>query len=237
MIWLDTLLAFFKPGPPVYDGQNGNGYQPASNSIPVPTPPTPKPAPPAIEKTVATPAVASPAWYPLCEPLTKVSETCYLRAYPDPASPLGAALQKAGLWNLYLAGTASIPSSMSGLVGAPWTCGWGATGDGIEQGTIWTQLRADARLTADLIRFAAAVDSLMNLPLLLQQKTALVDFTFNLGSGNLQTSTLLRLLNTGDYAGAADQFARWNLAANKVMPGLVTRRERERSLFLTRAWK
>lgn len=196
MSWLDTFLGLFKRAPAV--------AVPApvspSNPVSAVTPP--------LEATVATPAVASPAWYPLCERLTKESESCRLTAYPDPASG-----------------------------GDPWTIGWGATGAGIEKGTVWTQSRADARLTADLMRFAAAVDSLVKVPLSPQQKAALVDFTFNLGSGNLQTSTLLKLLNAGDYAGAADQFARWNLAAGKVIPGLVTRRARERSLFLTGAWK
>ena len=69
------------------------------------------------------------------------------------------------------------------------------------------------------------------------EKAALVDFTFNLGSGNLQTSTLLKLLNAGDYAGAANELPKWNLGSGRVQPGLVTRRARERSLFLTGVWK
>ncbi|SAL26107.1 lysozyme [Caballeronia sordidicola] len=105
------------------------------------------------------------------------------------------------------------------------------------KGTVWTQARADARLTADLLRFGAAVDSLVKVPLSPQQKAAIVDFTFNLGSGNLQSSTLLKLLNAGDYAGAANEFPKWNLASGKVMAGLVTRRARERSLFLIGAWR
>ncbi|OTP79508.1 Phage lysin / Phage lysozyme or muramidase [Caballeronia sordidicola] len=86
------------------------------------------------------------------------------------------------------------------------------------------------------MRFAAAVDSLVKVPLASHEKAALVDFTFNVGSKNLQTSTLLKLLNAGDYAGAANEFPKWNLASGKVMPGLVKRRARERSLFLTGTW-
>jgi lysozyme len=200
MSWLDTLLGFFKRTP-VPAGL------PSVKNEPPPTPAI-KPPTPSLEETVATPAVASPAWYPLCEPLTKISESCRLTAYPDPASG-----------------------------GDPWTIGWGATGAGIEKGTVWTQSRADARLTADLMRFAAAVDSLVKVPLAPHEKAALVDFTFNLGSGNLQNSTLLKLLNSGNYAGAANEFPKWNLAAGNVMPGLVTRRARERRLFLTGAWE
>jgi len=200
MSWLDTLLSLFKRSPTP-------ATLPAVKNEPPPMPAV-KPPSAAIEDTVATPAVASPAWYPLCERLTKVSEDCVLVAYADPASG-----------------------------GEPWTCGWGATGDGVTKGTVWTQSRADARLTADLMRFAAAVDSLVKVPLAPHEKAALVDFTFNVGSKNLQTSTLLKLLNAGDYAGAANEFPKWNLAAGKVMPGLVTRRARERRLFLTGAWE
>nr|WP_075360487.1 lysozyme [Caballeronia sordidicola] len=81
--------------------------------------------------------------------------------------------------------------------GEPWTCGWGATGETITKGTVWTQSRADARLTADLMRFAAVVDSLVKVPLAPHEKAALVDFTFNLGSGNFEGSTLRLVAGTG----------------------------------------
>ncbi|APF12027.1 hypothetical protein BKC11_04965 [Salmonella enterica subsp. enterica serovar Typhimurium] len=48
-----------------------------------------------------------------------------------------------------------------------------------------------------------------------------------------KTSTLLRKLNAGDYAGAADEFLRWNKAGGKVLNGLTRRREAERALFLS----
>ncbi|MCK2118973.1 lysozyme, partial [Pseudomonas juntendi] len=57
-------------------------------------------------------------------------------------------------------------------------------------------------------------------------------FTYNLGAANLESSTLRRLLNSGDYAGAADQFPRWNKAGGKVLAGLTRRRAAERDLFL-----
>ncbi|EBY2991617.1 lysozyme, partial [Salmonella enterica subsp. enterica serovar Typhimurium] len=49
----------------------------------------------------------------------------------------------------------------------------------------------------------------------------------------LSSSTLLRKLNSGDYAGAADEFLRWNKAGGKVLNGLTRRREAERALFLS----
>jgi GH24 family phage-related lysozyme (muramidase) len=48
----------------------------------------------------------------------------------------------------------------------------------------------------------------------------------------LQSSTLLKLLNQGEYTQAADQFLRWNKAGGRVLPGLTRRREAERALFL-----
>jgi lysozyme len=63
---------------------------------------------------------------------------------------------------------------------------------------------------------------------------ALVSFVYNLGATALRDSTLLELLNKGDYDGAANQFPRWCKAGNPPKPiqGLILRREREKELFL-----
>jgi lysozyme len=76
------------------------------------------------------------------------------------------------------------------------------------------------------------VDHLVTVPLSVGQYSALVSWVYNLGSGKLQTSTLLRKLNAGDYAGAAAQFGVWVYGGGVKFPGLVTRREAERKLFL-----
>ena len=62
---------------------------------------------------------------------------------------------------------------------------------------------------------------------------AMVDFTFNVGCHAFATSTLLKKVNHGDVAGAANEFGRWTKAGGKVVPGLVKRRKDERKLFLT----
>ena len=56
---------------------------------------------------------------------------------------------------------------------------------------------------------------------------AIVDFTFNLGAGRLQTSTLRRRVNQRDWTAAATELRRWVYGGGKVLPGLVTRREAE----------
>ena len=62
---------------------------------------------------------------------------------------------------------------------------------------------------------------------------AIVDFTFNLGSGRLQTSTLRRRVNQRDWPGAARELRRWVHGGGKVLPGLVTRREAEVAMLLS----
>jgi lysozyme len=56
---------------------------------------------------------------------------------------------------------------------------------------------------------------------------AIVDFTFNLGAGRLQTSTLRRRVNQRDWSGAASELRRWVYGGGKLPPGLVARREAE----------
>ena len=65
------------------------------------------------------------------------------------------------------------------------------------------------------------------------QFDALSDFVYNVGSGNFRNSTLLKKLNAKDYAGAAEEFAKWNKAGGKVLPGLTSRRNKEKELFLS----
>ena len=115
-----------------------------------------------------------------------------------------------------------------------WTIGYGHTA-GVKEGQTITADQANAFLEADLTAAAAQVDKLVKVPLTPQQRGALASFVFNLGSGSLQSSTLLRLLNQGDYAGAAGEFGRWVYATvNGVktqLPGLVKRRAAEAELF------
>ncbi len=60
---------------------------------------------------------------------------------------------------------------------------------------------------------------------------ALVSFSFNVGLGNLQASTLRMKYNRDDFVGAADEFPKWRKANGQVLQGLVRRREAEKSLF------
>lgn len=111
-----------------------------------------------------------------------------------------------------------------------WTIGYGTTA-GVKEGLVITKERAEELLREDVKRFEDQVMRLVKVRLTQGQFDALVSFIYNLGAGNLSNSTLLRLLNAGDYKGAAAQFDRWTKAGGKVLPGLVRRRAAERALF------
>lgn len=94
--------------------------------------------------------------------------------------------------------------------------------------------RAEAIMRATLAReYEPAVQRYVTVELTQGQYDALVDFAYNAGPQNLRTSTLLKRINAGDYAGAANEFGKWVYGGGKVLPGLVRRREAEKRLFLS----
>ena len=110
------------------------------------------------------------------------------------------------------------------------TIGYGTT-RGVRPGQTISEAEAEAMLRADVNRFAKGVSESVKVPLAQHQFDALVAFAYNVGLGAFRTSTLLRLLNKGEFASAAKQFDRWNRAGQKVLPGLTRRRAAERKLF------
>ncbi len=89
----------------------------------------------------------------------------------------------------------------------------------------------DEILRKDLARFEAGVLRVIKVKLTQGQFDALVSFSFNVGLGSLQNSTLRMKLNRGDYEGAAEQFLVWTKAGPKTLPGLVKRRTHEKEMF------
>jgi lysozyme len=73
---------------------------------------------------------------------------------------------------------------------------------------------------------------LVTMPITQHQLDALVSFAYNLGVGSLSGSTLLKQLNAGDYAAAAEQFLVWSHAGGVVVAGLLRHRQAEQALFL-----
>lgn len=112
----------------------------------------------------------------------------------------------------------------------PWTIGWGATGPDIDRATIWTRDQCDARLTADLARYAAEVANVLErAPTSQAQFDALVSFHYNTGA--IGRATLTRRHKEGEYKQALTEFARWNRAGGRVLQGLVRRRAAEAALY------
>jgi GH24 family phage-related lysozyme (muramidase) len=118
--------------------------------------------------------------------------------------------------------------------GGVWTIGYGHTGDDVYPGLTISQTQAEELLREDLEKFESYVEDAVEVEIDDNQFSALVCFCFNVGPGTegFGGSTLLKLLNDGDYQGAADQFPVWNKVNGEPWPGLTRRRLAEQALFL-----
>ena len=94
-----------------------------------------------------------------------------------------------------------------------------------------TPEQAEKFLKEDLKTFEKIVKDNVKVPLNQNQFDALVSFVFNVGGGNFKNSTLLKVLNKGDYSAAAGEFSKWVYCGGKKLPGLVRRRQAEAELF------
>lgn len=133
--------------------------------------------------------------------LIRISEGLKLIAYPDP-----------------------------GTGAEPWTIGVGHT-KGVRRGDVCTESEAMAWLREDCAEAEACVETWVEPDLAQHQFDALVSFVFNLGCGNFKGSTLLKLINAGNFGAAKAQFKKWNKAAGRVLAGLTTRRLAEAEMF------
>ncbi len=114
-----------------------------------------------------------------------------------------------------------------------WTIGYGHTGADVAQGLTITNDQAGILLAADVAWAVTCVNKAVSATINQNQFDAMVDFTFNLGCAAFTGSTLLKMVNAGNFAGAAGQFIRWNKAGGRVRAGLTKRRQAETALFKT----
>ena len=150
-----------------------------------------------------TPSAACAALIERAEGFARMRPDGMVEAYPDPASG-----------------------------GAPWTIGCGLTGLGIVEGTVWTREQCDELFRQRLAGFGRQVAGILgNAPTTQNQFDAMVNLAWNVGAGSFAASTLLKMHEAGDDAGAAAQFARWTRARGRVLPGLVARRAAEAALY------
>lgn len=120
-----------------------------------------------------------------------------------------------------------------------WTLGFGSTYNPftkakIKEGDKITRTEALTWLNKELSDTTGAVQKTLKVSVNSNQLNALTSFAFNVGIGNLQKSTLLKLLNAGSpKEQVAAEFIKWNKAGGKVLKGLTIRRQAERDLFLS----
>lgn len=118
------------------------------------------------------------------------------------------------------------------LVGK-WTIGYGHTNN-VKKGDKITQAQAETYLKQDLASFTPGVAKLLKVTVTQSQFDALVDFAYNLGLGNLQKSTLLKLVNAKHWTDASKEFVKWDRAGDKEVSSLTKRRTAEMNMFLNK---
>ena len=116
-----------------------------------------------------------------------------------------------------------------------WTIGYGHTKDVVE-GMEITQEQAEQMLVDELHEYESYINKYVTVALSHNQFDALVSWVYNLGPANLSASTMLKVLNSGEYEDVPAQMKRWNKAGGKVLEGLIRRREAEACLFVGKEW-
>jgi lysozyme len=118
--------------------------------------------------------------------------------------------------------------------GGVFTIGYGTTTwneKPVVAGQTITEKEAILALQHDVAWAQTAINQLVRVPLTQNMFDALSSFVYNIGADAFSKSTMLKLLNSGDYRGAANQFTRWVFDNGKQIAGLVSRRLTEQSLF------
>lgn len=117
-----------------------------------------------------------------------------------------------------------------------WTIGYGHTKD-VQPGDEWSESNADHMLEVEMEEYEGYIHDSVTAPINQDQFDALVSWVYNLGGGNLNASTMLKVLNAGQYEEVPAQMMRWNKAGGKVLEGLTRRRQAEANLFMGKEWK
>ena len=116
-----------------------------------------------------------------------------------------------------------------------WTIGYGHTKDVVKGMKITTE-EAEQMLVDELHEYESYINKHVTVALSQNQFDALVSWVYNLGPANLTASTMLKVLNAGQYEDVPAQMKRWNKAKGKVLEGLTRRRKAEACLFNGTAW-
>lgn len=114
-----------------------------------------------------------------------------------------------------------------------WTIGWGHTGTDVVEGTTCTAEQAETWFQEDTLWAVKGCTDSLTTNISQSQFDALVSFTFNVGVGAEEHSTMIRLINARDFVGAAAEFPKWDHVDGVPNAGLLRRRLAEQALFST----
>lgn len=120
-----------------------------------------------------------------------------------------------------------------------WTIGYGHTtaagAPKVVKGLKITQQEAIEIFTRDVVKYERAVEKVLRRTPTQAQFDAMVSLCYNIGPGNFAKSSVVRMFNSGDFAGAAHAFSMWNKAKGKVLTGLTNRRADEARHFMLKS--
>jgi len=106
----------------------------------------------------------------------------------------------------------------------------------VKEGDTCSQEQAEEWLAEELPEYESYINDMVDVDLTQNQFDSLVSWVYNLGPSNLKASTLLNVLNAGEYENVPEQIKRWNKAGGKVLDGLIRRREAEALFFEGKSW-
>lgn len=109
---------------------------------------------------------------------------------------------------------------------------YGHTGRELKKGMRFTDEQCLDQLAVDLAKHDAQMRSAVKVPLSEGEHAAYLSFVYNVGVGNWQQSTVLKLLNKGARLSACEQLKRWIYIDGQPSKGLANRRQAEYSMCM-----
>ena len=117
-----------------------------------------------------------------------------------------------------------------------WTIGFGHT-KGVEEGQTCSIEDAESMLADEMDEYEGYINDMVKVDLQQHEFDALVAWVYNLGPTNLGESTMLKVLNGGQFDRVPDEMNRWTRAGGEILEGLVRRRQAESLMFQNLDWR
>ena len=117
-----------------------------------------------------------------------------------------------------------------------WTIGFGHT-KGVEEGQTCSIEDAESMLADEMDEYEGYINNMVKVELQQHEFDSLVAWVYNLGPTNLSESTMLKVLNGGQFDRVPDEMNRWTRAGGEILEGLVRRRQAESLMFQDLDWR